>query len=135
MKALLFSKNSHPHTGLLLFRMIIGLGLMYHGYGKIINPDKWFWLGSQTPFIEYLPYFKKFFGFMASFSEFFGGLGLFLGFFTKPAALLISATMFVACHFHYMKGEGFELPLIYGLCSFSLFISGPGRHSADTKIN
>ncbi len=128
MKALLNSKKINVDLGLLVLRITLGVVFMYHGYGKLIHPEKWQWYGAQVPFINYVPFLKSFFGFMAMVAEFFGGLCLVLGLFTRTASLLIMATMITAFHFHYLKGEGLEKPLVYGLLALSVFFTGRGNY-------
>ena len=133
MKNFLLSKK-YRDIGLLFFRLTIGLAFIYHGYGKIFHPEKWAWLGSQMPFLGDFSGLKPFLGFMASFSEFFGGLFLIFGLWVRVASFFIMVTMLVACNYHYLKGDSFELPLVFALCSLSLMLINYDKYSLDQKI-
>jgi putative oxidoreductase len=74
-------------SGLLVLRVLAGIGLMMHGSSKIQAPFNWMGPGAPVPGI---------FQFLAAFSEFFGGLALIVGLLTPLAALGIMATMLVA---------------------------------------
>jgi len=85
--------------------------------------------------ITFLP---TFWGFMASASECVGGLLILLGLFTRPAALLMAATMAIATLSHLAKGDTlakgashpFELLIVF----IGLYFLGAGLHSLDNKI-
>lgn len=133
MRSLLFSLRCRDF-GIFLLRVVLGLAFIYHGYGKIFSPEKWAWLGSQMPLIEYYSFMKPSFGFLASISEFFGGILLILGLGTRIASILISFTMFVAFNFHLSKNEAFELPLMYALVLLSLCFINSDKFSLDHKL-
>jgi len=115
-----------------ILRIAIAVSFIYHGSSKIFSPEKWYWLGSQMPILKFEA-LATFWGFMASFSEFFGGVFLLFGFFIRPSAFLILITMLVATHFHYLKNESFELPLLYALCSLVLLVSKLNNCSVKKK--
>ena len=54
-----------------------------------------------------------------------------VGLFTRPAALLLLFTMFVASVNHIVDGEFPELAILYLLIMLVLFICGPGKLSLD----
>ena len=103
-----------------------------HGWSKITaGYEKWNRLGSAlTDFIG-LEFMNVFFGFMAAFSEPIGMFMVLVGLFTRPAALLLSFTMFVASVNHIVDGEFPELAILYLLIMLVLFICGPGKLSLD----
>ncbi|HET8728835.1 MAG TPA: DoxX family protein, partial [Alphaproteobacteria bacterium] len=64
-----------------LLRVVAGLALMTHGYGKIVNP-----FGS-VDMVEGLGFYPgEFWSPLLAATEFFGGLFLAAGFLTRPAA-------------------------------------------------
>jgi len=132
MKKLLFS-NSCQQCSLACMRVILGLAFVYYGYGKMFNPEKWAWLGSNMPFLN-TGSFAVFWGFMAAFSEFFGGLALVFGFLTRPAAFLIACTMGTAVMMHCAKGESYVTPLVYALFALCFVFSGSGKYGVDNKF-
>ena len=73
-------------------------------------------------------------------AEFFGGLALILGLLTRPAALVLAATMVVAIfsvHINnglFMSNNGYEFGLALLAGTVSLLISGGGRASVDRII-
>ena len=73
-------------------------------------------------------------------AEFFGGLALILGLLTRPAALVLAATMVVAIfsvHINnglFMSNNGYEFGLALLAGTVSLLISGGGRVSVDRII-
>ena len=142
--------------GLLLLRLIVGGLFVVHGYPKLlggperpVSPEAARYLGAgfvqamqtgQAGFAEMLrgmgvpmP------GVMAPVVgavEFLGGLLLMLGWFTRLAAILLSADMVVAIRkVHWQNGlvapAGSEFPLsLLGAC-LALFFTGPGKISVD----
>ena len=132
MKKLLFS-SSCQQCALACLRVVFGAVFIYYGYGKMFNPDKWAWLGSNMPFLN-TGSMAYFWGFMAAFSEFFGGIALVLGFLIRPVSFLIASTMAVAVMMHCAKDEGYATPLFYMLFALCFLMAGPDRYSADKKF-
>lgn len=120
-------------TGLMIVRVMLGCAFIYYGWGKIIAPQKWAWLGSQLPLLanEIL---NPVWGFFAAFFEFFGGICLVLGLFTRFAALGIACTMAVAVSYHLGQGEGYSTALVYGILAIGQIFKGPDCWSLDRKI-
>lgn len=115
-------------TGLLLLRVLAGLGLMMHGFDKIKNPFSW--MGPSAP----VPGFLQFLG---AFSEFFGGLALIVGLLTPLAALGVMATMLFAAFIAHANDPFIGAPrskepaLSYFTMAATLFLAGPGTLSLD----
>ncbi len=117
--------------GLLVIRLGLGVSMMIHGYPKLLNTEKWEWLGSQMVHVG-VNFAPEVFGFLAAFSEFFGGLFLVLGVLFVPVNLLLFTTMFVAFTYHLNQGDAYsqtshslELMIVFlGLC-----FTGPGKLS------
>lgn len=118
--------------GLFLSRVFIGLSMAFaHGLGKIQDPSRVIDGAAGMGFP--LP---ELFGWAAAFSEFVCALLLVLGLATRPAALLLIATMgtaaFVA-HGADPYGKK-ELALVY-LAIFAIYLfMGGGRWSVDALI-
>jgi len=118
---------------LVLLRWGLALVFMYHDYPKLF--------GGAARFIEsfqnlglpgYLVY-------VAGAIEFFGGVALALGLFTPVAGLLLLFDMGAAM-WKYNLSEGiyavreYELPLILGLASLVIAVTGGGPFSLDRLI-
>lgn len=122
------------NVALLTLRVVVGLALMLHGWGKIQNPMGWMGPDSSIPGI---------FQFLAALSEFGGGLAWILGLLFPLASLGIIFTMLGATSLHMFilgdpfvsqGGGAYELPLVY-LCIGMLFLAmGPGDYSLDKKL-
>lgn len=118
-------------TGLLILRVLAGLGLMMHGSTKIGNPFGWMGPDAPVPGV---------FQFLAAFSEFFGGLALIVGLLTPLAALGIMATMLTAAftaHANdpFVGGPPSKEPaLSYFAIALTLFLTGPGTLSLDKFV-
>ena len=118
--------------GLLIARLGLG-GMMAlaHGWGK---------LPVQQGFIDGVaamgfPY-PALFAWAAALSEFAGGALIVVGLFTRPAALMLAATMVVAAFIKHGADplQNKELALVYlGFALIMLFL-GAGRFSIDVLI-
>lgn len=122
--------------GLLVLRVGLGALFLWHGAPKLLGgPEKWEKLGAAMSHVG-VHAVPVFWGFMAGFSEFFGGLGLILGFFFRPACILLTTTMAVAASMHLGKGEGLQAAshaIEDGIVFLSLLFIGPGKYSIDKK--
>jgi len=131
-------KDRFSDFGLLLLRVAIGLGLMYHGWLKVTlgiehSADMIAKMG--TPF-DYAPLA---FAWLSTLAELLGGFFLFLGLWTRYAAIALIINMSVAS-FAAMAGKPIisaaapitrETPLLYLVAVAVIFIIGPGRFSVD----
>ncbi|MEW6129789.1 MAG: DoxX family protein [Acidobacteriota bacterium] len=120
--------------GLLIVRLIFGMGLMLHGYSKIKNPFDW--MGQEAPIPGLLQS-------LAALSEFGGGLALILGLLTPIAAFGITCTMlFAVLGVHVRAGHPFvgsggpsyELAALYLGVALLMLITGPGKYSLDALV-
>lgn len=121
--------------GLLAVRLISGLALMFHGYGKIQKPFSW--MGPEAPVPGFLQS-------LAALSEFGGGLALILGLLTPIAAFGILCTMaFAAFGVHIKRGDPFvatqgggsyELAAAYLGTALLILFTGPGTLSLDAFL-
>ncbi|WP_409478902.1 DoxX family protein [Pseudobdellovibrio sp. HCB154] len=117
-------------VALLLVRILMGVALIMHGWGKIQTPFSW--MGPDAPVPGILQ-------FLAALSEFGGGIALLLGLLTSLAMLGLFFTMAVAVHMHaVIKGDpfvgGYELAALYLVLAIMFIITGPGKFALDGKI-
>jgi len=121
--------------GLLLVRVVFGLGIAQHGWGKIQHPFTW--MGPDAPVPGFLQA-------LAALSEFGGGIALILGLLTPLALLGLAITMIVAITTVHLKagdpfvarggGRSYELAALYLAVSLLVLFAGPGRFSLDAKL-
>lgn len=126
--------GSAASLGLLLLRITAGLGLVFHGYGKIQNPMGWMGADSWAPGLLQG---------LAAFAEFGGGLALLFGLLTPLACIGILCVMaaamttvhFPAGHEFVAKGKpSYELAMLYFSIGFSLLLTGPGAFALDALL-
>lgn len=128
--------SSKTDITFLLLRIVCGLGMAMHGWGKIQNPFGWMGDGAPVP---------GFFQLLAAISEFGGGIALLIGLLIPLAMLGLSITMLVAVSMHAFvlkdpfvasgPGQGsYELASIYLMVAIMFMLSGPGRFSLDRKF-
>ena len=115
--------------GLLVLRVGLGLPMaLAHGLGKI-PPSAGFVEGTaEMGFPAPL-----FFAWAAGISEFLGGLCLAFGLGTRPAALMISITMFVAAFVRH-AADPFaqkEKAIVFLVGALALLLAGGGRYALD----
>ncbi|MET0339861.1 MAG: DoxX family protein [Polyangiales bacterium] len=119
----------------LLLRLAAGVGLMFHGWGKIQNPFHWMDKAPAHP--------PGFLQALAALAEFGGGLGLVVGLLTPLCLFGIVCTMGYAVYTHVSRGDPFvskggggsyELALLYLMIAVALLFTGPGRYSIDHKL-
>lgn len=121
--------------GLLVVRIVFGLGIAQHGWGKIQRPFTW--MGPDSPAPGFLQA-------LAALSEFGGGVALILGLMTPLALLGLAVTMIVAITTVHLKaghpfvagggGPSYELAALYLAISLLALIAGPGKLSLDAKL-
>ena len=132
------SLNKHRHIGLLILRIGLGCMFLFHGCPKLFGgPEQWEKVGMAMGSlgIEFIP---AFWGFMAAISESLGGICLILGFFFRPACILLTITMVVAAASHLSRGEGLggaSNAIEVGIVFLSLILIGPGKYSLDEKLS
>ncbi len=135
MKKILFSGIENTITtdlSLTLLRLFTGLSVaLAHGIKKV-PPSSGFIertaeLGFPMP---------ELFAYMAGLSELAGGLLLAFGLFTRPAAFLIAATMFVAAFINHADDPfgTAEKAYLYLALSLLFMILGSGRFSLDSMV-
>jgi putative oxidoreductase len=126
--------TAYRDFGLLILRFGIGTMFIFHGLPKIMGgPEKWLTVGSKMSLIG-VSFFPEFWGFMAGFAEFVGGFLLILGFFFRPALLMMIFTMVIATMHHLASGDAFSRwshSAEMGILFVALLLIGPGRFSLD----
>jgi putative oxidoreductase len=132
--AFLSRLSRYHHTGLLLLRIGIGVMMIFHGYPKLKGgPGAWGKIGGSLADFG-IHDFPAFWGFMAAFAEGVGGLLFLIGFFFRPASLLLLITMVVAAGHHLNAGDGIggaSHAIELGVLFLAMFIIGPGKYSID----
>ncbi len=117
-------------TGLLIVRLVVGIAMIMHGWGKIQSPFSWMGADAPVPGVLQL---------LAAISEFGGGIALVLGLLTSLAMVGMAITMAVAVYTHaVVKGDpfvgGYELAAVYMVIALMFIAVGPGKYSVDHKI-
>lgn len=117
-------------AALAVLRVVGGLAMAQHGWGKVQNPMHWM---DQMPGAA-----PGIFQALAAYSEFAGGIALALGAFTPLSAFMIACTMVVAIKFHVGKGDpwvghtgSYEEAAGYLSLMIAILLHGPGRFSVD----
>lgn len=126
--------NSLQPLALLALRVVLGVIMMAHGYGKVF--------GGMQRFSENVTNmgFPAFMAYVAAYSEFFGGALVIVGLFTRVASLFVMGVMVVAVwKVHWARGltgqGGFEFPLALGTIAFAFIFLGPGPLSLDALLS
>ena len=120
-------------VGLLWLRVLTGVGIAHHGYGKVFG-------GHMDGFAEGIAAMgfpmPELFAWAAALSEFAGGICIALGLFTRPAAFFVFTTMAVAAFIKHSADplKVKELALAYWTISGALVFLGAGMFSLDYKI-
>jgi putative oxidoreductase len=127
--------NKYRDAGLLFLRVGFGLAYIFiHGLPKILGgPERWEKVGSAMGMIG-VNFAPKFWGLVAGCSELVGGLFLILGFFFRPACMLIAYVMFMAVLVKFGRGQGIfgaAHALENGIVLIALILIGPGKHALD----
>ena len=127
--------------GLLILRLVVGLGLAAHGAQKLFGWFGGYGLTGTGQFLEQLGFRPgRFQALQAGFAEAAGGLLLALGFLTPFASAAILAVMIVATvGVHLQKGffaqnGGYEYPLVLAAVALAFAFAGPGPLSVDRAL-
>lgn len=130
-------RNSRKDIGLLVIRLVFGITMIaFHGLPKLMGGvELWTVIGSSMQNLG-INFLHTAFGFSAGLIETVGSLLLILGLWTRPAAILLAVTMFVAMINHLAIGDGWSVAshAIEFLAVFVAFaIMGPGKWSVDKR--
>lgn len=116
-----------------VLRVVAGLALVTHGWGKIQNP---FGAAGMVESLGFYP--GVFWSPLLSATEFFGGILIAIGLLTRPAAFAAMIVLLVTVYFHWIvRDEGYggaELSIIWASVMFFFAIRGANRHSVDAKL-
>ncbi len=121
-------KNKLNDLGLLWLRIAVGLGLMWHGWGKLERGIDAFAEGAVTDMGLPLPYV---FATAAIASELLGGLFILLGLWTRYAAILAGFTIGVAFFVRH-AADSFnqkEKAAAYLVVLMAILIMGAGKYA------
>lgn len=130
----LLTKNwaQSKDVGTLILRMGFGFLLLYaHGWGKLST----IFNGQEIKFMDPIGLGNNLSFYLAAFAEGVVAIFLFLGFFTRPAAIILIVNFLVILYAHVsMFGEpllSLELQLFYLFAFLAILVLGPGKHSLD----
>ena len=127
-------------TGLLVGRLVVGLGMAAHGAQKLFG-----WFGGKGPagtakHFESLGYEPgRPFAIAAGLGELTSGLLIAVGLFGPIGPGLMLAVMLVAMiqqrrHGFFAMNDGLELPLLYGAAAVALGFTGFGQYALDAAF-
>jgi len=116
-----------------LLRVVAGLLLVTHGYGKILNPF------GAVGMVESLGFYPGvFWSPLLAATEFFGGILIAIGLLTRPAAFAATIVLLVTVYFHgIVRAEGLggaEKSILWAAITFYFVIRGANRQSVDAKL-
>ena len=124
--------------GLLILRVVLGLGMAAHGAQKLFGWFGGYGLAGTGGFLETLGFKPgKVFAAADGLAEFSSGLLVAFGLLGPVGpALMISGMLVAIVTVHWPKGffgtaGGFELPLLYATAALALAFVGFGRYSLD----
>lgn len=134
------SLNSLQPWGAFFLRIVLGVAMVYHGYGKVI-PSSGFH-GNTFSAIEHHGHFVAslgvpyWLGYASALTEFFGGIFILLGLLTRFAAFMISLNMLFAIllvtRHHGYAGSEYALALF--VIALMLLFYGAGNLALDRKV-
>lgn len=116
-----------------ILRVVAGLLLVTHGYGKIMNPF------GAVGMVEGLGFYPGvFWSPLLAATEFFGGILVAIGLFTRPASLAAAIVLLVTVYFHgIVKAEGLggaEKSILWTTIFIFFAIRGGNSHSVDARL-
>jgi putative oxidoreductase len=118
--------------GLLALRVVLGIIMIGHGYGKVFHGG----LAQHVHRVASLG-LPGWLAYLSAFTEFFGGILIIAGVLTRFVSLLIIIDMAVAIwKVHWKNGlfgkGGYELPLTLATIAFALIFFGAGPIALDS---
>jgi putative oxidoreductase len=116
-----------------ILRVIAGVLLVTHGFGKITNPF------GAVGMVESLGFYPGiFWSPLLAATEFFGGILIAIGLFTRPAAFAAMIVLLVTVYFHgIVKAEGLggaEKSILWAAIFLFFAVRGGNAHSVDAKM-
>ncbi len=126
--------------GATLLRVVLGVAMVYHGYGKVIPPHGLH--GDWTEAMRHHAHFvatlgmPAWLGYVSALTEFVGGILLVLGLLTRLAAFLVAGNMAVAlCTVTLHHGyAGSEYPIALLAIAVMLVFTGAGEMALDRRF-
>ncbi|HEY6633667.1 MAG TPA: DoxX family protein [Rhizobiaceae bacterium] len=116
-----------------LLRVVAGLALVTHGWGKITNP---FGAAGMVESLGFYP--GVFWSPLLAATEFFGGMLIAIGLLTRPASFAAMFVLLVTVYFHWIvRSEGFagaEKSILWAAIFLFFAIRGGNRHSVDARL-
>ncbi len=116
-----------------VLRVVAGLALVTHGWGKIGDP---FGAAGMVEGLGFYP--GAFWSLMLSLTEFFGGFLIAIGLLTRPVSFAAMIVLLVTVYFHgIVQGQGYsgaEKSVLWAAIFFFFTIRGGNRHSVDAKL-
>jgi len=117
--------------GLLALRLVVGIVMIGHGYGKVFH-------GGLTQHVQRVSALglPGWLAYPSAFTEFFGGMLLIAGLFTRFVSVAVMIDMLVAISkVHWKNGMfgkgGYEFPLTVATIAFALIFLGGGPIALD----
>jgi len=116
-----------------ILRVVAGLALVTHGYGKIMNPF------GASGMVESLGFYPgALWSPLLAATEFFGGILIAIGLLTRPASFAAMFVLLVTVYFHWIvREEGFagaEKSIIWAAIFLFFAIRGANSQSVDARI-
>ncbi|OJF92731.1 DoxX family protein, partial [Rhizobium sp. 58] len=116
-----------------LLRVMAGLLLVTHGYGKIMDPF------GTVGMVEGLGFYPGvFWSPLLAATEFFGGILVAIGLFTRPAAFASMIVLLVTVYFHGVVLDqglgGSEKSILWAAIFLFFAVRGSNAQSVDAKL-
>lgn len=116
-----------------VLRVVAGLLLVTHGYGKITNPF------GAVGMVESLGFYPGvFWSPLLAATEFFGGILITIGLFTRPASFAAMIVLLVTVYFHgIVRDEGLagaEKSMLWAAIFLFFAIRGANSQSVDARM-
>ncbi|WP_274626485.1 DoxX family protein [Arvimicrobium flavum] len=116
-----------------VLRVVAGLALVTHGWGKIQNP---FGAAGMVEGLGFYP--GVFWSPLLAATEFFGGILIAIGLLTRPASFAAMIVLLVTVYFHWIvRAEGFagaEKSILWAAIFLFFAVRGGNRQSVDAKL-
>jgi putative oxidoreductase len=116
-----------------VLRVVAGLALVTHGWGKIMNP---FGAAGMVESLGFYP--GAFWSLLLSATEFFGGILIAVGLLTRPVSFAAMFVLLVTVYFHWIvRSEGYsgaEKSILWAAIFFYFAVRGANRHSVDARL-
>ncbi|MBP1844013.1 putative oxidoreductase [Rhizobium petrolearium] len=117
-----------------ILRVVAGLLLVTHGFGKITNPF------GTIAMVEGLGFYPGvFWSPLLAATEFFGGILVTIGLFTRPASFAAMIVLLVTVYFHgIVQNQGLmgaEKSILWAAIFLFFAIRGGNSHSVDARLS